>query len=411
MPRTPQRDDFLPVIVGGDVGAYPLAREFYEAFGVRSVCVNPDPISAIKTSRFIDVHLIEHQDDERILEAVRQVARAAGSRRVILMANQDAVIGRLERIRDDLPDNVSCIVPPLEPMERASNKITFARMCEEYGLDYPRLEVVHLAGSDPVPPTSLPFPVVAKPAVSSSEYVRLYPLGFSKVYFADSQEDLDGIWASLREVGFEGDFLVQELIEGDDTHVDIMTVYMGQDGEPHLFSSAQVLLEDHDPKLIGNPVTLLTRPMPELWEKVAGMLRGIGWRGFANFDMKRDPVTGRELFMDFNPRIGCSSYYSCAGGVNPMRVLVEDVMDGAAGIERVSRAGVYTRAPAWFVRRYLTDGALRDEFDAARRAGLVFDPMRCPEDTLPSRLAGLAMELNFVRKFSRFYPRPTGSAR
>ena len=45
-----RRDDFIPVIVGGDLGAYAVGREFYEAFGVRSYCIAPAPISAISRS-------------------------------------------------------------------------------------------------------------------------------------------------------------------------------------------------------------------------------------------------------------------------------------------------------------------------------------------------------------------------
>ena len=34
------REDLLPVVLGGDIGAYALGREFHEAYGVRSVYIN-----------------------------------------------------------------------------------------------------------------------------------------------------------------------------------------------------------------------------------------------------------------------------------------------------------------------------------------------------------------------------------
>ena len=37
--RIPDSQPFVPVILGGDIGTYSLAREFHEAYGVTSVVV------------------------------------------------------------------------------------------------------------------------------------------------------------------------------------------------------------------------------------------------------------------------------------------------------------------------------------------------------------------------------------
>ncbi len=89
----------------------------------------------------------------------------------------------------------------------------------------------------------------------------LFPLlaGRKKVYFLSSQAELDELWRDLRNAGFTGDFLVQELIGGDDTHMDSLTLYIGRDGTPRLLGAAQVLLEDHAPTMLGNPVAMVIR--------------------------------------------------------------------------------------------------------------------------------------------------------
>ena len=404
------RTDIVPLILGGDMSVYPLAREFHEAFGVSSTCVCPSPISIIERSRFIDTHHVDTMEADSILEAVTEVAQANKDRHIILMANYDAAVERVSAIADQLPDNVRFALPPHDVVERVSNKIEFEHICAEYGLDAPHSEVVKLAGGEPIAPTKVPFPLIAKPAVSSAEFFRLFDKGFKKVYFIQEQSELDQLWSDLRAEGFTGDFLVQELIGGDDTYVDMITVFVNQAGKVTLFVSSQVLLEDHAPTLFGNPVAMITRPMPELWEKVEAMLGGIGWYGFANFDMKRDPKTGREIFMDFNPRIGNNSYYACVGWANPMRALVADLVDGTDEVHRISENGLYTRARPALVRRYLTDEALRSEFDQIVRARKVANPMRYPADTLRARLVGKAMELNYDRKFARYYTKPTDTS-
>ena len=404
------RTDFKPVILGGDIASYAMAREFHEAYGAKSTCVVPAPIKIIERSRFIDVLTVESMSGDQLLKAITDLAREAGDKPLVVLANSDAVVDRLNEISGDLPGNVRYSLPPLDVMRRVSDKIQFAELCGEYGLEAPHSEVVHLAGSDPIAPSQITFPLIAKPAVSSAEYFLLYAKGFKKVYFIHDQAELDRLWANLRAEGFTGDFLVQELIGGDDTFVDMITCYVNQEGKTTLFVSAQVLLEDHAPALYGNPVAMITRPMPELWEKVANMLSGIGWRGFANFDMKRDPNDGREIFMDFNPRLGANSYYACVGGVNPMRAIVDDLVDGTDEVQRMERVALYTRARPKLVRRYLTDQALRGEFDEIVKHGVVGDSLRYPADSLLARLIGLGMEFNYDRKFARYYPKPTDTS-
>ena len=404
------RTDFQPVILGGDVSAYALAREFFEGYGVSSICVVPAPIALIERSVFTDVHIVSDMGPEAVAAAICEIASAHGDQKVVLMANTDALVDVLEQVLDRLPENVLTALPPHDVMRRVSDKVQFEQLCDEYGLDTTHSEVVHLEGDEPIAPTAIAFPLIAKPAVSA-EYAHLYSEGFKKVYFVNGQSELDELWSDLRAVGFSGDFLVQELIEGDDTYVDMITVYVNAAGKATLFSSSQVLLEDHSPSLFGNPVAMLTRPKPELWEKVEKMLAGIGWRGFANFDLKRDRRTGREIFMDFNPRIGRNSYYCCAGGVNPMVALVEDIVDGKSGsVRKIDRKALYTLAPPSMVRRYLRDPALCAEFDEVVAGGEVHNPTRCDSEPFAARVLGALMELNYRRNFARDYPEATDSA-
>lgn len=141
------------------------------------------------------------------------------------------------------------------------------------------------------------------------------------------------------------------------------------------------------------------------------MLEGIGWRGFASIDLKRDPTTGRAVFMDFNPRVGSNSYYVCAAGANPMRALVSDLVDGERGeTVRAEREAIYTRAPVSLARRYIRDADLLARFNELARAGRVVSPLRMRGDSLRSQLMGRVMELNYVRKLRASYPEPTDTS-
>ena len=405
-----KRDDIQPVILGGDWSTYSLARQFLEAFGVHSYFIANSGIALVESSNFIVRETVESMCNEEVLRAIKAIADRHPQKKVVLVANSDDRVETVECIAEDLPDNVVYLFPPHEVSSYVSDKVNFMELCQKYGLDTSRTEVVHLAQEGPIAPTEIPFPVVAKPA-SSTEYVNLHAKGFKKVYFVHDQAELDQIWSDLRGVGYKGDFLVQELIEGDDTLVDCITMYVDSRGELGLRAAANVLLEDHAPTLLGNPVSMIVNPMPELWQKIEVMLKEIGWRGFANFDLKRDPKDGRVIFMDFNPRVGASSYYACAGGANPMYTLVRDIVDGVQGeCATAEREMLYTRVPVKLLRHYLRDPQLLDRFDRIVSEGRVVNPCRCKDDGLKARMYGLLMEQNYVRKFKTFYPDPTDTS-
>ena len=406
------RDDLVPVILGGDWSTYGIAREFYEAFGVGSICLGIGQAAIIDHSRILTVRMAKSMGDEDILAELVAIAAdaAAAGKTVVLIANTDDRVETVERIRDRLPENVVCPLAPADVSAMVSDKVTFQELCQRHGLDVPGTEVVSLAGADPVAPSALAFPVIAKPAVSA-EYVYLYPRGFKKVYVANDQAELDDLWQSLRAEGFSGSFLVQELIPGDDTYKDNIIIYCDRTGEPTLFAASTALLEDHAPSMLGNSVAMITRQMPDLWEPLAAMLKDIGWRGFASIDLKRDPRDGRKVFMDFNPRVGSNSYYVCAGGQNPMLAVVRDLVDGISAEPLVAdQTAIYTRAPMSLVTRYLTDERLAAEVRQLMRAGRVANPLRFPRDTFMARVYGFIMEQNHVRKFRQYYPAPTESS-
>ena len=265
-----------------------------------------------------------------------------------------------------------------------------------------------LSSDTPTRPTSLPFPVVAKPA-RSAEYTHLHARGFRKVYAASCQQELDDLWARLREAGFAGDFLVQELVPGDDTHMTALTFYVGQDGSMQAFGAAQTLLEDHAPTMRGNSVAMVCRTEPELMESCKAIVAELGYTGFGEVDVKRDARTGEWVFLELNPRVGRNSYYMAAAGVNPMRAMVTDLVDHRGKRLLVAdEPALYTLVPLSLLRRYVRDPALLPEVDRLVRDGRAFDPQRYGADRGLRRMLDVELtERNQLRKFRRDYPAPT----
>ncbi len=410
------KDAIYPVILAGDIGVYALGREFNEAFGTRCCCVASAPIGAIAHSNFFDIKPVERLERSEVHRALSELAAEHAHQTLFCITNSDATIDLLLDVLPELPENVVSPIPSERAVREVSDKVRFAELCAEHGLSTPLQEVVNVAAGTPGP-TKIPFPVVAKPAVSA-DYADLMAVtpGLKKVFYLEDQEGLDDVWRRLAEAGFAGDFLVQELIAGDDTQMDSLTIYIGSNGEAEgramLYGSAQVLLEDHAPTMLGNPVIMITRPMEGLWAKAEAMLGSIGYRGFANFDIKRRPGTEEPCFLECNPRIGRNSYYNAAAGANPMGVCVRDLVYGSqTEVEVASEKILYTLVPLKLLDTYVRDPMLLAEAKRLVKAGKVFDPQRYPADMGPRRRLDVELtERNQIRKFRQYYPQPTDTS-
>ena len=151
---------------------------------------------------------------------------------------------------------------------------------------------------------------------------------------------------------------------------------------------------------------MITEPFPELWQAAERLLTSVGYRGFANFDVKTDPRTGEAVFFELNPRIGRNSFYMSAAGVNPMVVMISDLVDGRPGRRREARKEVlYSLVPLHLVLHQLNDKELR--LRVLRLAPTAVDPLIDPEErSVRRRVLVSAQKLNHDLKFHRFRPRP-----
>lgn len=412
---------FQPVILGGDLGAYSLARQFHDAYGVKPLLVTAfDPL-AIRDSAILERHHFEHADQEgplvdELLRLGERYHREDPELTLVLVANTEWRVQVLATNRQALEQHYVVPVPSAEVLAEVNDKEVFERLATAQGMKVPLSFYQDFSGADDPTwepealPEELTFPVVAKPAASAG-YEQLTFEGRKKVYRIDSPAELEDLWRRLREAGFRDRFIVQQLIEGDDTAMYICVAYVDSRGETTLVCSGRVLLEEHDPSTIGNPCAILVEHVEQVVEPVRRLLGALEYRGFANFDIKRDARTGEFYFLEQNPRMGRSSFYCVGAGVNPMELLVSDVVEGRPATPVLDGGRVlYTILPVRMVLRYLRDPRLRASVRSLARRGRVLNPLRNPADASPRRrLYRRVWELSQWRKFRRFYPEPTST--
>jgi D-aspartate ligase len=408
-------DGLQPVMLGADIGVYALARAFHEQYGVRSIVVSGAALGPVAHSRILDNVLVEDGHSPRqLVDALLRVAREHPGKRLVLLANSDWLVRVVVQHRAELEPHY--VVPFLSEdlLDRLSDKATFAEIATDLGLAVPRTIVQDFALADdpawaPVP-VDVGYPLIAK-AASSADYQDVEFPGKKKVFEIGTPDELDSLWASLRGAGFRGRFVVQELVPGDDTQMRSITAYVDARGAITLLCSAHVLLEEHTPSGLGNPAAMVVTREEAMLEQAATFLRGVGYVGFANFDVKVDPRDGSARFFEVNPRIGRNNYYVTAAGANVARFLVEDrVLDRAVEPVVVDTEVLYSILPHRLLLRYVLDPALAGKVRGLIRAGRVAHPLRYGRDAGPRRRwYAFAAALNQVRKFRRYYPEVTGT--
>lgn len=401
--------ELLPVILGADIGVYALARSLHEQYGLRSVVVAGAALGPVAHSRIIDHELVaDGHDPDQLVARLLEVAGRTPGRPRLLLANSDWLVRVVVEHRAVLEPHY--VLPFLDGdlLARISDKAGFAEVCAELDIPTPRTIVQGFAEGEPDAVVDLAFPVIAK-AASSADYQEVEFAGKRKVYEIADAAELADLWGRLRGAGFRGRFVVQELIPGDDTRMRSVTAYVDTRGVVTMMCSAHVLLEEHTPSGLGNPAAMVTTRDDSLLEPARRFLEATGYRGFANFDVKVDPRTGRPMFLEVNPRIGRNNYYVTAAGANPTRFVVEDAVRGRA-LEPVVAEGevLYSILPHRLLLRYVLDPALRRRVRDLIARGAVVRPLRYRKDLSPRRrlYTRLAM-LNQIRKFRRHYPAVT----
>lgn len=402
-----------PVIVGGDIGAYSLARAFHEAYGVRSVVISRLRGWHVDRSAIIEnVSCPDPFDPQQLAPVLEDVARQRTGAPVMLLGSADATVKAIIGVRDvlgRLPEGWVAPYVGMEAFRAGTEKQNFTALCEKLGVDHPATRVVDLSEEvDSELEVPFTYPVIAKPAEVSEWKKADFP-GRSKVHTVASRAELLDLLRTIRAAGYRESIIVQDRIPGDDQAMRILTCYCDADSRVRFASYGRTLLEEHSPGAIGNPAAIITAVDPDVVAQAQRIVTELGWTGYANFDLKFDHRDGRTKFFELNPRLGRSNYYVTAGGHNPVTWYVREHLGeglGAAGeILQEQQEALYTVVPVALVRRYTTLPDAKEQLRRVVAARRVRNPLiyRGVEKD-PRRWATIAAAmLNYVRKFQRHY--------
>ncbi|MCR4781319.1 MAG: ATP-grasp domain-containing protein [Lachnospiraceae bacterium] len=314
---------FYPLLFGGDINVYSLARAFHEEYKIKSTVYGKYKSGPAARSSIIDYHAcVDNEKLDTFLSIVRNFAEEHKDAKVLVIGCSDSYVQLISENKDNLPEN--CIAPYIDSkmLNNLVQKEYFYNLCDKYDIDHPDTFIYKKEmGHDFEIPFKAPF--ICKPSCSITYWEHPFE-GNDKVFIVNSREELLDILDRCYAAGYPDSMIIQDMIPGDDTYMRVLTSYSDKNGKVKMMCLGHTLLEEHTPHGSGNHATILTEYNKELCLKVKAFLEDIGYVGYSNFDIKYDERDNKFKFFEINCRQGRSNYYVTGAGFNVARYFVED---------------------------------------------------------------------------------------
>ena len=348
-----------PVLVGGDINCYSVARAYHEAYGVKSIAFGKMLLGATKDSNIIDFRIDPNMGNkDEFIKVLLKTADelAEPNKKLIIHGCTDEYAELIIDYRDVLSEKY--IVPYIgaELKDKLIEKELFYNMCEEYGLDYPKTYIYNKG--DEIGDFGFNYPVILKASDSISFFQNAFE-GMNKAYLIQDEEEFKREIEKIYSHGYEKSMIVQDYIPGDDSHMRVLTCYSDQNGKVKMQCLGHVILEEHTPKGIGNHAAIITEYDEEVMTKFKNFLEAINYTGYSNFDIKYDARDNKYKVFEINLRQGRSNYYVTSSGNNIAKYVVEDRVYNKELDLKVQKEPFFWRCiPKQVVYKYVKDPEL-----------------------------------------------------
>ena len=395
-----------PVVLGADIFGYTLVREFNRVYGLRSIVLATADVKFTSSSRFCDYRIVEGIDQEDVLvdyllELGEELARTG--RLGIVIGAGDWYARILSQHKPELERWLCVPYIDFGLLDLITQKEAFYQACEELGMDYPAPWYLPCDEPDPsFDPHAFPYPLIAKPSNSAKWHYAEFE-GKKKVFEVEGPDELARIYEGACGSCYDAKLVIQDFIPGADAGLHSVTTYSDAEGNLVMSCMGQVVLQDHAPSAIGNPVLICDKRVEHVLEQAARFLKRFGYRGFANFDVKYDPRDGSYRFFEVNTRAGRNTFYVTLAGVDFVRLYVRDFAIGET-LERhdATKPFCYSVVPRKVVERTVDDPELRERVLGMYDSGLAQSPLSYQPDTLAHRLWSEVNLRHQVQKFKKY---------
>lgn len=392
--------EFIPVLLGGDINTYSVARAFYEQYQVKTYIFGKYPTGPSYQSRMIEYRANPKIDtDDYFLKTVHAFARKHKDKKIVLIGCGDSYVALISKHKAELDDNIIAPYIDFDLMNSLQQKETFYKLCEKHGVDYPGT-FVYKNGMSMDFTIDFPYPVILKPSDSIKYWEHPFDTQ-KKVYTIRSRQELNSVIKEIYDAGYDDDLIIQDMIPGNDEYMRVLTCYSDRNHKVKMMCLGHVLLEEHTPLGLGNHALIITEPNDALMEKVKNLLEDLNYTGFSNFDIKYDTRDGKYKFFEINCRQGRSNFYVTNSGFNVARYFVEDyVYEKEIPFKTAQEEYLWTVLPNAVAFKYVKDPEMKRRMKKLIKEKKMVNPLFLRGDLGPKRY--LRLVKGHLRQFSNY---------
>ena len=252
--------DFIPMLFGGDINTYSVARAFYEEYQVKTY--------VFKVIKLTNVKALGHDYKSAV---TAPTCTEPGYTTHTCKRCGDSYVALISKHKNELPKNTIAPYIDFDLMNSLQQKETFYKLCEKHGVDYPGT-IIHNKEMGHDFEMNFPFPVILKPSDSIQYWEHPFDTQ-KKVYTIKDKKELEQVLDDIYGAGYTGKLIIQDMIPGNDEYMRVLTSYSDHNGKVKMMCLGHVLLEEHTPHGLGNHAVIITEPNKELMMRVKDSLK------------------------------------------------------------------------------------------------------------------------------------------
>ncbi len=394
-----EKNNFKPVVLGIDVGAYSIARTFYEFYGVKTIVVGKYTYWMTSYSNITEPLIVNDMNEKRLIDFLVDLSKNYKDTKLLLFGCSEDYVDIIVRNKDVLDKYF--VVPTVDEktLARVVQKENFYEVCEKVGINYPKTIILN-KDNYVTEKIKFKYPIVAK-ASNKAIYQRINFDGKMKVFVFNNHDELITMLKRAFESGYTDDFVVQEFIAGPDANMRVLTCFADENSNVLFSSVGKVLLEEKGPDVTGNYSAIINIKDDALVEAAKKFIKETNYKGYANFDIKYDENTKEFYFFEVNVRLGRSNFYMASGNTNYLAPVVDSyIYHNAKDYYETSGTALYTIVPFYVIRKYVKDKGLVRTAKRLKRN----NPLDYKKDFSFKRKIYIYMALiNHIRKFGKYY--------
>ena len=356
--------DFELLIVGMDANAYYMARCYHEKYNKKAYLIGKNPIWFTDLSDIVITKYIgDLWNEEVFLEELKKFYIEHADKKILLVSSTENYIRLISNNKDKLSNMYYFNYPDSGIIDTIINKELFYKTYENSIIELPKTIYYDCSSNEEIN-SPFTYPVIVK-AANVVSYRKLDFIGKNKIYKIENEEELKETIGLIKDGGYKDTLIIQEYIPGDDSYLFDSVIYSDSSGKVKRISFAQIGLQEHAKDMVGNAAIMINGfntfnvDTSKIIEDIVKFSESIGYKGFAEFDLKYDPRDGKFKVLEINARQGRSSYYLTPAGCNLIEVMAKDlIFNEELEFKVLDKEVMLSFIPKGIVKKYI----INDEF-------------------------------------------------